>query len=285
MEDRVFNRSLFRKKTAARDKLRELGGIMASSEPLLQEAVRTISQREQPRPQANPMLGIMAMRQMQNPRMMGQPMMAAPMPAMPAAQMPSMMPAPQPQPMQRPPMMAPPQAPQAQPMQQPMAQPQAQQPMQAPMQQPPQPQLNPMMQQGRIGFQQGGRPEDFMGAMGVPPQRLPQGPARIDVTQTAGTVVSPVNINQMSVADAYNLGSAALSGQPVSIPQFRPEDVGEDADALNDYARRVVSSVSDPNLSEEDRARLLASAMGGNRRARSSSERLGSETEDTTRRA
>jgi hypothetical protein len=227
------------------------------------------------------MLGIMAMRQMQNPRMMGQPMMAAPMPAMPAAQMPSMMPAPQPQPMQRPPMMAPPQAPQAQPMQQPMVQPQAQQPMQAPMQQPPQPQLNPMMQQGRIGFQQGGRPEDFMGAMGVPPQRLPQGPARIDVTQTAGTVVSPVNINQMSVADAYNLGSAALSGQPVSIPQFRSEDVGDDADALNDYARRVVSSVSDPNLSEEDRARLLASAMGGNPRAENINEELASTASKT----
>jgi hypothetical protein len=123
MEDRVFNRSLFQKKTAARDKLRELGGIMASSEPLLQEAVRTITQGEQPRPQANPMLGIMAMRQ-QAPGMMGQPMMGQPMmPAMMAPQMPAMMPPPaQPQP-QRPPMMAPAPAPQQAPMQQPQGTP------------------------------------------------------------------------------------------------------------------------------------------------------------------
>ena len=156
-----------------------------------------------------------------------------------------------------------------------MQQPQGTQPMQQPMQQPQQPQgtpLNPMQQgQGRIGFQQGGSVE---GLMGVPPQRLPQGPARIDVARTAGTVVSPVNIEQMSVADAYNLGSSALSGQPVSIPQFRQEDVGDDADALNDYSRRVVSSVANPNISEEDRARLLASAMGGNARADNIAEEL-----------
>jgi hypothetical protein len=278
MEDRVFNRSLFQKKTAARDKLRELGGIMASSEPLLQEAVRTITQGEQPRPQANPMLGIMAMRQ-QAPGMMGQPMMGQPMmPAMMAPQMPAMMPPPaQPQP-QRPPMMAPAPAPQQAPMQQPQGTP----PMQQPMQQPQPPQgtpLNPMQQgQGRIGFQQGGSVE---GLMGVPPQRLPQGPARIDVARTAGTVVSPVNIEQMSVADAYNLGSSALSGQPVSIPQFRQEDVGEDADALNDYSRRVVSSVANPNISEEDRARLLTSAMGGNARADNIAKELASTASKT----
>ena len=287
MEDRVFNRSLFRKKTAARDKLRELGGIMASSEPLLQEAVRTIQQSEQPRAQANPMAGIMAMRQMQNRGMMGQPMapMAQPqIPAMPTPQMPAMAQPAQPQlpaqqaaaqqqaaqqqaaAQQQPASMQYPTQPQQNPMQQPMQQ--GQQPQ-------PGPTLNPMQQtQGRIGFQQGGRPQDVLGsaADAVPRQYLGQG--GVDVGSTAGTVVRPINIEDMSISDAYNLGSSALAGAPVNIPQFRQEDVGDNADALNDYSRRVVSSVADPNISEEDRARLLTSAMGGNPRAENISEEL-----------
>lgn len=41
--ENVFNRKLFQRKNkdAARDKLRSMGGIMASSEPLIREAMRT----------------------------------------------------------------------------------------------------------------------------------------------------------------------------------------------------------------------------------------------------
>ena len=92
MEQNVFNRKLFKRKsdagskTAARDKLRSMGGIMASSEPLLQEAMKAV--QSAPTPQID-IQGIM-----QAQKRMG-PMPSAPMPQV-APQMPQMQPQPQP---------------------------------------------------------------------------------------------------------------------------------------------------------------------------------------------
>jgi hypothetical protein len=114
----VYNRKLFRQ-APARDELRKLGGIMSSSEELMQEALRTADQA--PRPAG---LGTMAM-PMQPPQM---PMMQQPMPMqqpmgmmppqsmgiMPPQKMPmEAQPLPQmtPQPMQQEPAYMPPQVP------------------------------------------------------------------------------------------------------------------------------------------------------------------------------
>lgn len=111
----VYNRKLFRQ-APARDELRKLGGIMSSSEALMQEALRTADQA--PRPMG---LGTMAlpMQQpmMQQPMPMQQPMgMMPPQPMgiMPPQQMPmEAQPLPQmtPQPMQEEPAYMPPQVP------------------------------------------------------------------------------------------------------------------------------------------------------------------------------
>jgi hypothetical protein len=69
----VYNRKLFRK-SSARDELRRMGGIMASSEELMAEAMKTAQQA--PRPSG---LGSMAMPAPQAPMPMQQPMMAQPM--------------------------------------------------------------------------------------------------------------------------------------------------------------------------------------------------------------
>ena len=96
----VYNRKLFRK-SSARDELRRMGGIMASSEELMAEAMKTAQQA--PRPSG---LGSMAMPAPQAPMPMQQPMMAQPMMGMPMQQ-----------PMMGEPMMA---QPMGMPMQQPM---------------------------------------------------------------------------------------------------------------------------------------------------------------------
>jgi hypothetical protein len=76
----VYNRKLFRK-SSARDELRRMGGIMASSEELMAEAMKTAQQA--PRPSG---LGSMAMPAPQAPMPMQQPMMAQPMMGMPMQQ-------------------------------------------------------------------------------------------------------------------------------------------------------------------------------------------------------
>jgi hypothetical protein len=69
----VYNRKLFRK-SSARDELRRMGGIMASSEELMAEAMKTAQQA--PRPSG---LGSMAMPAPQAPMPMPMPMMGMPM--------------------------------------------------------------------------------------------------------------------------------------------------------------------------------------------------------------
>lgn len=80
-QDKVFNRKLFKRKNAARDKLRSMGGIMASSEPLIQEAMRTVSNA--PQPQID-LQGIMAAQKRRGP------MPAQPLPQVMPGQAPGM---------------------------------------------------------------------------------------------------------------------------------------------------------------------------------------------------
>jgi hypothetical protein len=104
----VYNRKLFRK-SSARDELRRMGGIMASSEELMAEAMKTAQQA--PRPSG---LGSMAMPAPQAPMPMQQPMMGMPMMGMPMQQ--PMMAQPMGMPMQQPMMgqpFMPPQVPQS----------------------------------------------------------------------------------------------------------------------------------------------------------------------------
>ena len=182
MEQNVFNRKLFKRKsdagskTAARDKLRSMGGIMASSEPLLQEAMKAV--QSAPTPQID-IQGIM-----QAQKRMG-PMPSAPMPQV-APQMPQMQP--QPQPPMSPQPAPPPQAP-AQP-----APPQGMNPMQKPM-----------------GLNIGGRPMDrrqelanYLGAATGP---MPQ----VDIRRQAGSVVQQpeVDMDAITPERAIELTSAA----------------------------------------------------------------------------
>jgi hypothetical protein len=131
----VYNRKLFRK-SSARDELRRMGGIMASSEELMAEAMKTAQQA--PRPSG---LGSMAMPAPQAPMPMQQPMMAQPMMGMPMQQ-----------PMMGEPMMAQPMM--GQPM---MGQPMMGQPMQQPMMgQPFMPPQVPQSMQAPVGYKEGG---------------------------------------------------------------------------------------------------------------------------------
>ena len=111
----VYNRKLFRK-SSARDELRRMGGIMASSDELLQEAMRTADQAPRPSgpgpmpmPQQAPMMGQPMMGQPMQAPMMGQPMMQQPMMQQPMMQQPMM--APPMQPMMQPPAFMPPMMP------------------------------------------------------------------------------------------------------------------------------------------------------------------------------
>lgn len=238
-QDKVFNRKLFKRKNAARDKLRSMGGIMASSEPLIQEAMRTVSNA--PQPQID-LQGIMAAQKRRGP--------------MPAQPLPQVMPG------QAPGMPAMAQGPQ----------PQMQQP--APQQQP-QPSMNPMQaQQGQpIGMFTGGRPMDrMMGGvpesyMGAAMGNMPQ----VDVRQRAGSVVSrpqtqTVDMENITPDQAIQLTSAAMSGKfPVNLNPFNADNAGsqEAANLLNSRVQSIGATMQDPTKTADEKSREIIAALGG----------------------
>ena len=253
--DRVANRSLFKNKSQARDKLRSLGGIMASSEPLLREARNSIQTIDRPRP---PMTaGIMSA----NPR---PPMMAPPM-------------AP---PMMAPPPMAPPQPQPAPPPPQPAPQP--------PMQPAPQPapSLNPLAQNGRPAFALGGLINDpdtqarLAANTASPAERARTNMLGIDVTQKAGTLVERpepqmINLKEMTQAQAARLAGDTLSGKMPFKSPFTEANVGDKAPELTAAMKQIGALIGDTNISSEEKSRILASYMGGDPSAKSMSKEMG----------
>lgn len=256
--DRVANRSLFKNKSQARDKLRSLGGIMASSEPLLREARNSIQTIDRPRP---PMTaGIMSA----NPRppMMAQPM-APPMMAPPMA--PTPMAPPQPQPAPPPPQPAP----------------------QPPMQPAPQPapSLNPLAQNGRPAFALGGLINDpdtqarLAANTASPAERARTNMLGIDVTQKAGTLVERpepqmINLKDMSQKQAARLASDILSGKSPFTSPFTTENSGDKAGELTKGMQDIGAMLADPNIPVEEKSRLLAAFSGGNPKAQNMSKEL-----------
>ena len=255
--DRVANRSLFKNKSQARDKLRSLGGIMASSEPLLREARNSIQTIDRPRP---PMTaGIMSA----NPR---PPMMAQPM---------------------APPMMAPPMAPP------PMAPPQPAPPPPQPAPQPPMqpapqpaPSLNPLAQNGRPAFALGGLINDpdtqarLAANTASPAERARTNMLGIDVTQKAGTLVERpepqmINLKEMTQAQAARLAGDTLSGKMPFKSPFTEANVGDKAPELTAAMKQIGALIGDTNISSEEKSRILASYMGGDPSAKSMSKEMG----------
>lgn len=166
MQNEVFNRRLFQRKDGARTRLNQLAradqpsGILASSQPLIDEAMKSV---RRPETSAIPMD---VAKGMSAGRAGGMPMAPAPMP-MPMAPPP----APAPMPMAPPP----------------------QQMAQAPQ---PQPNLNPM-RPGVKTMQEGGEPliekpgffeRNIMPAIRTTSAAISEGPFGIDVTDKAGTV-------------------------------------------------------------------------------------------------
>ena len=242
--ENVFNRKLFKRKTAARDKLRSMGGIMASSEPLIREAMKTV--QSAPKPQVD-IQGIM-----QAQKRMG---------AIPATPLPQVAPSmaqisPQPQ-MQAAPQPAP-------------------QPQVAP-QPAPQQSMNPMQKQGFFLGGLVGDPDTkarLAANTATPQQAARTNALGIDVSRRAGSVVKQpeVNMDDITPDRAIQLTSAALNGQfPVNLRPFTAQTAGSEANAklLNDKSEQLAAAMSDQSLSDEDRARNLLSALGGDVEAKS----------------
>jgi len=163
MQNEVFNRKLFQRKGGARAKLNQMAGadmpsgILASSQPLIDEAMKSV---RQPETSAIPMD---IAKGMSAGRADGMPMAPAPM-AMPMQMQQPMAPAPQP--------MAPP----------------PQQMAQAPV---PQPSLNPM-RPGVKTMQEGGETTP-MGPLVVPRTDRPEG-FDIDISDLAGSVLQAIRL-------------------------------------------------------------------------------------------
>jgi len=241
MQDDVYNRALFRRKSeAARNKLREMAGvdrrmpqgIMASSPELMAAAL--------PRAMAPQRTGMM-------PNMMA-PQMRPAAPPMAQAPLPNIVPGmfPQPRPMQQPmapqPMQQPQMAPQPMPMQQPQMAPQ-----QMPMQQPMAPQ--PMQRQQPVRMNVGGdvalealrqgSPEPSLGAqfqgIQAQAQRRP-----VDITET------PTPREGVEVPD---------------IASMVRERLGDNEEAQARFSQ-LEGALSDPNATAEDRQRAVTRAAG-----------------------
>ena len=162
MQNEVFNRKLFQRKDGARTRLNQLAradqpsGILASSQPLIDEAMKSV---RQPETSAIPMD---IAKGMSAGRADGMPMAPAPMP-MPMAPPP----APAPMPMAPPP----------------------QQMAQAPQ---PQPNLNPM-RPGVRTMQEGGETTP-MGPMESGEEAIARNMSDIDISDLAGTVLQAIGI-------------------------------------------------------------------------------------------
>ena len=164
MQNEVFNRKLFQRKDGARTRLNQLAradqpsGILASSQPLIDEAMKSV---RQPETSAIPMD---IAKGMSAGRADGMPMAPAPMP-MPMPMAPP--PAPAPMPMAPPP----------------------QQMAQAPQ---PQPNLNPM-RPGVRTMQEGGETTP-MGPMESGEEAIARNMSDIDISDLAGTVLQAIGI-------------------------------------------------------------------------------------------
>lgn len=252
----VYNRKLFRQ-NAARDELRKMGGIMASSEELLREAMRTAMQAPgpsdlgpMPMPQ-QPAFGMPAQPIMPQQPMMQQPMMQQPMAPMPmdmGMQQPMMQP------------------------QQPMMQPQ--QPMAEPAFMPPtmpqSAQMQPMQPQGFFlgglvnvapALGMGGTEEDVTVK---PPRPNPArsiglGATTVDIGQPAGSV-GGVEVDESLTNTALALSERLDEEPPYAVANR----------ILEEARRRGVETTSDkaetPEAAEEamqfDLAKILEEMTG-----------------------
>jgi hypothetical protein len=235
----VYNRKLFRK-SSARDELRRMGGIMASSEELMAEAMKTAQQA--PRPSG---LGSMAMPAPQAPMPMQQPMMSQPM-GMPMQQ-----------PMQQPMMSQPMGMPMQQPMQQPM--------MGAPFM-PPQ---VPQSMQAPVGYKDGGdvsadeaRKRAILGAAGaggfVPDFGI-MAPAKepVDVSQTAGAYQRENPLPPSVVKKAEELSKKVDTQAPEDtaaevVDAAKETGFEPTGDTKNDLASIYQSLTGDPAAYEKN---------------------------------
>ena len=243
--DRVANRSLFKSKNNARNKLRNLGGIMSSSESLLKEAVKTIDA-----PVSRPdMSGIMMANRM----------------------------APQPAPPMAPPPMAPP------PMAPPQPQPQPQQvaPQPAPQMAAPQPalSLNPFGADPKRGFALGGLLNDpdtqarLAANTATPEERARTNMFGIDVTQKAGTVVERpkpqmINLKEMTREQADRLATDTLTGKTPFVSPFAESQFGEKTPELTIGMQNLGAMLANPDISTQEKSRLIAAYAGGNPKAK-----------------
>jgi len=233
MENRVANRSLFKNKSGARDKLRSLGGIMASSQPLLDEAYKSIDAP------VNQMTG------------MSSPTMGSPMPPM------QMRP---PMPMQTPPPMPQQTAPPMPVAPAPVAPaPVAPAPAQAQA-----PSLNPFAQAGGLGYAQGGVVTDSRGDAVRDSFGNPVRTARLDMDQKAGEL----KLSDMTSKQAASLGEDTISGKLPFTSPFTQDNVGDKAPELTAGLQEIGAMMRDPDMPSEDKARMLAAYTGGNPKAK-----------------
>ena len=255
MQGTVANRSLFKNKSGARDKLRSLGGIMASSEPLLEEVYRSIDTPKKP-DMPSQMAGLMSTPQA--PRM-------APPPPMP----PQMPPPPPMAPQMAPPPQMPPAPPPIQPA--PVA--------------PPAPGLNPMAQvPGKPpGLALGGFLNDpdtqarLAANTASPEERARTNMLGIDVTETAGTV----SFNDMTADQAKKLGSETLSGSRPFKSPFTEMNVGDKAPELSAAMLKLGGVLSDSGRSAEEKSRAIAAFTGGNPEAKDMKKEMVKVAKDT----
>ena len=253
--DRVANRSLFKSKNNARNKLRNLGGIMSSSESLLKEAVKTIDA-----PVSRPdMSGIMMANRM----------------------------APQPAPPMAPPPMAPP--PMAPPQPQPQPQPQQVAPQPAPQMSAPQPapSLNPFGADPKRGFALGGLLNDpdtqarLAANTATPEERARTNMLGIDVTQKAGTVVERpkpqmINLKEMTREQADRLATDTLTGKTPFVSPFTESQFGEKTPELTIGMQNLGAMLANPDISTQEKSRLIATYAGGNPKAKDMNKEMSS---------
>lgn len=239
----VYNRKLFRQ-NAARDELRKMGGIMASSEELLREAMRTAMQAPtpsdlgpMPMPQ-QPAFGMPAQPAMPQQPMMQQPM--APMPMDMGMQQPMMQPQQPIQPAIAEPAFMPPTMPQSA-------------------------QMQPMQPQG---FKDGG--PIIVGA-GT------KFPRMVDVTKPAGTAVEAPKVSPDALAAAEKLAGEIDDRDPEEVGPEIVDAATKDGfeptgdtktDLANIYAQLTGDlSAYEKNIDELNRG-IIGAAIGAGTSAR-----------------
>jgi hypothetical protein len=151
----------------------------------------------------------------------------------------------------------------------------------------PAPSLNPFGADPKRGFALGGLLNDpdtqarLAANTATPEERARTNMLGIDVTQKAGTVVERptpqlINLKEMTREQADRLASDTLTGKTPFVSPFTEAKFGDKAPELTAGMQNLGAMLANPDISTQEKSRLIATYAGGNPKAKNMNKEMSS---------